>query len=618
MLNTPVNESILEKGAMDLHLNLTLAILAVAIVLFVLDVLPADLVALLVVVALGVTGILTPQEAFSGFSRSAVITIMAIFILAAALERTGVVEQVGNLLLRFGGQSEIRLIVLVMVASAFLSLFMNNIAAAAVLLPAVSGAAKKASVNLSRIMMPLAFGTILGGTATLLTTSNIVVSSVLSDNNIQGFGLTDFAPLGIPLIIAGILYMALIGRHLLAGESIIEKTLTPNPVKHKDLVSAYNLGANLFRARVPVNSFLIGKRLKDSTLREDFGVSVVGIERNGRKLFDLSPNSEITHGDILVLEGDEADFRQRDVEPYMEFLPAPNWSEAELETRAVEVVEAMLAPRSRLIGETLRSTNFRDRYGVIVLAIWRGTEEIVVDIADVKLEFGDALLLQGTHEKLSLLGGDPDIIVLMEAEEKTITVPERGRLALGIFVATLVLAIALPALTGPVMLGGAIMMIILRILNSDQAYSAISWRTVFLVAGMLPMGIALTKTNAAVMLADITIGILGGYGPMVIVAGMFILTVILTQAINGAAVAAIVAPIGVQLAIQTNTNPRALAMAVAIGTSMAFITPLGHAVNLLVMSPGGYTFRDFVKVGVPLTIICFVVVMLVLPMIWAL
>jgi di/tricarboxylate transporter len=603
---------------MDFQLNLTLAILAAALILFVWEILPADLVALLVVVALGVTGILTPQEAFSGFSRSAVITIMAIFILAAALERTGVVEQVGNLLLKFGGRSETRLVVLVMAASAFLSLFMNNIAAAAVLLPAVSGAAKKASVNLSRLLMPLAFGTILGGTATLLTTSNIVISSTLHDNNIQGFGITDFAPVGIPIVIAGIAYFALIGRKFLPGESIIEKTLAPSRDQHKDLISAYNLGSILFRARVPDNSFLIGKKLAESTLREDFGVSVVGIERDNRKMWALSPQTEIKDGDILILEGDEADFRRRDVEPYMEFLPAPKWRETDLESRAVEVVEAMLAPRSRLIGETLRSTNFRERYGVTVLAIWRGTQEIVMDMAETRLVFGDALLIQGTREKLATFGSDPDIIVLMEGERTAITVPERGRLALLIFIATLILAIFLPDITGAVMLGGAITMIVMRILTTDQAYSSISWRTVFLVAGMLPMGLALTKTNAAGLIANYTLAFLGGYGPLALLAGLFILTVLLTQAVNGAAVAAIVGPIAVHVAQETNTNPRALAMGVALATSMAFITPLGHAVNLLVMSPGGYTFRDFVKVGLPLTVLIFFVVMVFLPIFWPL
>jgi di/tricarboxylate transporter len=603
---------------MDYYLNLTLIILAVALILFIWDVLPSDLVALLVVVALGVTGVLTPQEAFSGFSRSAVITIMAIFILATALQRTGVTEQVGNILLRFGGQSETRLVILVMIASAFLSLFMNNIAAAAVLLPAVSGAAKKASVHISRLLMPLAFGTILGGTATLLTTSNIVINSVLHDNNVDGFSLTDFAPVGIPLVVAGVVYFALFGRKLLPGESLIEKTFAPNKDHHSDLVSAYNLGANLFRARVPHKSFLIGKKLQDSTLREDYGVSVVGIERDDRKLFALSPQTTIRDGDILVLEGDEADFRRRDVEPYMEYLPAPKWSEHDLETRAVEVVEAMIAPRSRLIGETLRSTNFRERYGVTALAIWRGTKEIVTDLADVRLAFGDAVLIQGTREKLATFGGDPDIIILMEAEPAEITVPERGRVALLIFVATLILAIALPDITGAVMLGGAITMIVTRILTTDQAYASISWKTIFLVAGMLPLGIALTKTNAAGLIADYMLAMVGGHGPMVLLAGMFILTVLMTQVINGAAVAAIMGPMAIRVALQANANPRSLAMGVALATSMAFITPLGHAVNLLVMSPGGYSFRDFVKVGLPLTVILFVVVMAVLPVFWPL
>jgi di/tricarboxylate transporter len=603
---------------MDFQLNLTLAILAAALVLFVLDILPSDLVALLVVVALGLTGILTPQEAFSGFSRAAVITIMAIFILAAALERTGVVEQVGNVLLKFGGKSEARLVVMVMIAAAFLSLFMNNIAAAAVLLPAASGAAKKASVHLSRLLMPLAFGTILGGTATLLTTSNIVINSVLHDNDLPGFAITDFAPVGIPIVIAGIVYIAFIGRKFLPGASLIDRTSAPNREEQRDLITAYNLGENLFRARVPDKSFLIGRALQDSTLREKFGVSVVGIERDNRKLWALSPQTKIKDGDILVLEGDEADFRRRDVEPYMVFLPAPKWRETDLESRAVDVVEAMLAPRSRLIGETLRSTNFRDRYGVNVLAIWRGSREIVTDLADVRLEFGDALLLQGSREKFVSFAGDPDIILLMEIEEAKKVVTGMGGVALTVFIATMVLAILLPDLTGAVMLGGAIMMIVIRIMTTDQAYAAISWKTVFLVAGMLPVGIALTKTRAASLLTDQLLTVLGGSGPLFLLGGLFLVTMLLTQVVNGAAVAAIMGPIAVSLAQQTAHNPRALAMGVALATSMAFITPLGHAVNLMVMSPGGYKFSDFVKVGLPLTVLMFLVVMVFLPIFWPL
>ncbi len=601
---------------MDYQLDITLIILAVALILFITELLPADLVALLVVVALGVTGVLTPAEAFSGFSRSAVITILAIFIIASALQRTGVTEQVGNLLLKFGGRSELRLVVLVMAASAFLSLFMNNIAAAAVLLPAVSGAAKKARVQTSKLMMPLAFGTILGGTATLLTTANIVMNSLLHDNDIQGFSLTDFAPVGIPIIVVGIVYVAFIGRRFLPGESILERSIAPNKEEQSDLITAYNLSANLFRARVPDNSFLIDKRLDQSTLRQKFGVSVVGIERKKKRLLALTPETEIKHGDTLVLEGDEEDFRRRDVEPYLEFVPKSEWTEHDLESRSVEVVEAMLSPRSRLIDETLSSTRFRDKYGVSVLAIWRGTHQIVTGLAEERLMFGDALLLQGTRERLAVLSGDPDIILFVEGPEKDITVPGKGRAALMIFVATLLLAIAFPNIIGSVMLGGALMMMVTGILTTDQAYSSISWKTVFLVAGMLPMGIALSKTNAAGLLADQVVAALGGLGPMAILAGLFILTTVLVQAINGAVVAAIIGPMAINIAQQMGTDPRAMAMGVALATSMAFITPLGHPVNILVMSPGGYTFRDFLKVGLPMTAIIFVVVMLCMKIFW--
>jgi len=603
---------------MDAHLLITFSILVIALILFLTEKLPADLVALLVAVALGVTGVLTPQETFSGFSRSAVITIMAIFILTEALQRTGVAEQVGNILQKVGGASELRLVVAVMVAGAFLSLFMNNIAAAAVLLPAASGAAKKSGVNTSRLLMPLAFGTILGGMATLLTTSNIVVNSVLHDSGIEGFSLYDFAPVGIPMTIAGILYVAFVGRKQLPGESPLERTLAPNADEQRDLIAAYHLGENLFRAGVPEKSSLIDKPLSESHLREDFGVSVVAIERKNKKLFALTPDTEIRRGDVLVLEGDEEDFKKRDVEPFMEYLPVSEWHESDLESRAVEVVEAMLTPRSRLIGETLRSSHFREKYGMTVLAIWRGEKEIVADLADVEMAFGDALLLQGTRSKLAVLSDDQDLILLMSKEETAISVPDKGRAALMIFIATLVFAIILPDLTAAVMLGGALAMMLTGILSTQQAYASISWKTVFLVAGMLPMGIALTKTNAAALMANGVVSALGVFGAMGLLAGLFLLTTLLVQAVSGAVVAAVIAPVAINVAAQSNINPRALAMGVAIATSMAFITPLGHAVNILVMSPGGYSFRDYMKIGLPLTVILFIVAMVFLPVFWRL
>jgi di/tricarboxylate transporter len=482
-------------------------------------------------------------------------------------------------------------------------------------LPAVSGAARKADVNISKLLLPLAFSTILGGMATLLTTSNIVLSSLLQDNDLEGFSLVDFAPVGIPVVVVGILYIALVGRRQLRAEPSIERTVAPSS-QRKDLVETYHLDENLFRAKVPKNSFLIDKKISESTLREDFGVSIVAIERDGKLLLSISPDTVIKDGDTLIMEGDEEDFRRRDVEPYMEHLGLPDLNEGDFQSRVVTVVEAMLSPRSRLIGQTLREAKFRERYGMNVLAIWRRDEEIILNLPDVPLEFGDALLLQGPREKLDVLRDDPDLILLMQKEEADITVPGKGRAALAIFLAALVLAIILPDLTGAIMLGGALAMMLTGILSTEQAYSSIGWKTVFLVAGILPMGIALTKTNAAGMMAQWMIAALGGFGPIALLGGLLLTTVFLVQAINGAAVAAIIGPIAIQVAQQVGVNPRALTMGVALAASMAFITPLGHPVNVLVMSPGGYNFRDFMKIGLPLTLILFLVIMIVLPIAW--
>lgn len=601
---------------MDNSLVITLVILTAALIAFIVDRVPSDLVALLVAVALGLTGVLTPDEAFSGFSRSAVIIIIAVFILAEALRRTGITDKVGSFLLKVAGESELRLTVTAMATGAFLTLFMNNIAAAAVLLPAVSGAAKRAGISTTKILMPLAFSTVIGGSATLFATANIILSSLLRDSGFAGFGVQEFVWVGLPVVTVSILYMSFFGRNLLSEETPIERTQAPNRGERSDLISAYGLGRNLFRARVPENSFLIDRPLSESTLREQFSVSVVAIEREGRKLLDLSPGTMIREEDVLVFEGDESDFRERDVEPLMEYLPADAWSESDLESRQIDIVEGMLSPRSRLIGETLRDVNFREKFGLTVLAILRRDQEMTINLADEELQFGDALLLQGTRDRLAIAAADPDLILLMPQELKQITSPAKGRAAVVIFIVTLALAIAFPAIIGPVMFAGAVAMMLSGAINTDQAYSAIGWRSVFLVAGMLPMGIALVKTDAAGLFSGYFATTVGGGGAFLIAAGLVLVTMVLVQILNTAVVATIMGPVAINIAQQTGTDPRALVMSVAVASAMAFVTPLGHPVSVLVMGPGGYRFRDFVKVGLPLAVVLFVVTMLFLKVFW--
>ena len=601
---------------MNSQVLITFAVLAGAIGLFLSERLRPDLVGLLVLALLGLTGVLTPPEAFSGLSHPAVITIIAIFILAEGLRRTGVTARMGDLILRVAGTEELRLVAAVMVAGAALSLFMNNIAAASILLPAVSGAARKARVSPSRLMMPLAFGTLLGGMATLLTTTNIIVSGLLHDQGLKGYRLLDFAPLGLPLIAVGVAYMALKGRHLLPARPPAGR-LEPAPQVQRDLVDIYRLSERLFRARVPAGSYLVGKPLARSIFRETYGLNVVAIERDGQLLLSPSPGMAFRKGDVVLLEGRVEDFRRRDVEPYLEILPPCDWRERDLESPAIALVETVLAPRSGLIGQTLRAAHFREKYGLNVLAIWRAGRPIRTGLTDLALQFGDALLLQGPRDRLPLLRSEPDLILLSDEEEGATSVPGRGWLAVAIMALTLLLAaIGLPLEV--VMLGGALGMMLTRVLMMDQAYRAIDWRVVFLVAGMLPASIALMKTGAAALLANGLVTLLGPAGPLALLAGLFVLVTLLTQAINGAAVAAMLAPIAIQVSQAVGLDPRALAMGVALATSMNFLLPLGHPVNILALSAAGYRFRDFIRVGWPLTLILFAMVMLLLPLLWPL
>jgi len=599
---------------MDQSLLLTFIILGASILLFLSDRVRADLVALLVAVALGLSGVLTSQEAFSGFSRSAVITLLAIFILAAGLERTGITRRVGDLLVRVAGRSEQRLVVTVMLAGAFLSLFMNNIAAAAVLLPPVSGAAQRSGVNPSRLLMPLAFGTILGGMATLLTTTNIVVSSLLRDRNLPGFGLLDFAPLGLPIVAVGIAYMALWGRRLLPARSPVQM-MEDIQRQEAGLAEVYHLGETLARAGVPQGSGLADLTLAASRLREAHGVNVLAIEREGRILRAPSPDERLRAEDILLLSGElDAPGLAGDLDP----LPPRHWRERDLESRSVVLVEAVLAPRSDLIGRTLRETRFRERYGMSVVAIWRAGRSLRTGLTDLELQLGDGLLLQGDRDRLPVLRAETDLIVLDRGLDEPPPSRRRGRLALAVMIVTLAVAATGVVGVAEAMLGGALTMILIGALTMDDAYQSIEWRSIFLVAGMLPLGTAMTKTGAADLITHGLLSVLGGAGPLALLAGLVLLAILLTQAMNGAAVAAVVAPIAIQTATRIGADPRSFAMAVAVATSVAFLTPLGSPVNILVMGPGGYRFRDYLRAGLPLTLLVFALIVGLLPLIWPL
>jgi di/tricarboxylate transporter len=596
-------------------LVITLIILAAAIILFLSERLSVDLVALLVLVALGFSRVLTPQEMFSGLSDTAVITILSIFVLAHGLEVTGVADKMGDLVVRLAGKSEARLIAALMGTAAFMSLFMNNIAVASILLPATSTVARRSGIKVSRLLIPLAFGTLLGGSATLFTTTNIVVSGVLKDQGYAGFRVVDFAPVGLPVALAGIIYMVLVGRHLLPKASPAGRDEVIRQAE-EDLVSTYRLGERLFRARIPAGSMLINRTLAESTLREKYELNVVAIERNGGNILAPLPDFVFQQGDVMLLEGRLEEFRRRDVEPYLEIQSVPPYRECDLETPTMVILEVVLSPRSQFIGHTLKETHFREKYGMTVLAVWNGERVIRTGLSDLKLSFGDALLLQGPRDRLPTLRLSSELIVLSAEEDTVKKISKKGPLALSIFALTIAVAALGPFTVGEVMLAGALVMVVLNVLSMEQAYRVIDWRVIFLVAGMLPLGMALTKTGATALFAKVLINLAGPYGPYTILLALLALTVLMSQAIKGAAVSAVIAPIAIQAAEQFGIDPRALAMGVALATSMAFITPLGHPVNILMMGPAGYRFRDFFKVGLPLTVLLFILVLVLLPIFW--
>jgi len=592
-------------------IEITFILLGVAALLLVGNILRPDIVALMLLLSLGLSGILSPREAFSGFSRSAVVIMFSAFILAEGLRRSGITERLGAFIVRLFGKGEHRLIFGVMTAAATLSLFMNNIAAASLLFPALSGVARRSRVSPARLLMPLAFGTILGGMATLLTTTNIVVSGLLRDANLDGFGLLDFAVVGLPLAFTGVMFMTFIGHKFLPAESPAQKMKGEN--HSSELLNTYQLNERLIRGRVPRGGQLDGMTLGTSGLREEHHLNVIAVHRGSRTL-PVGTRVVLNAGDILLLLARPEDVLPEKLDGLLDVLPAGTWQDDYLSMPDLILIETAIAPRSPLAGQTLQEIQFEQKFNAKVLAVWRRGRSIRTRLSNLPLEFGDGLLLQGTTKSLDLLQTEPGLILLAESGQ----IPQitlRSWLAAVIMIVTLALAVAFPVLIAEILLSGAVGMILIGALSMDHAYRAVEWPSLFLVGGMLPVGVALSKTGGAALIANEILGRIDGNGRFVLVGTLVLLTVLLTQIINGVAAVTILAPIGITAAREMGVDPRSVALAIAIASSMAFMSPLGHSVNVMVMGAGGYTFRDYARVGIPLTVLLVTILLLLLPLV---
>jgi di/tricarboxylate transporter len=601
---------------MNLLAVTTLILLVIAIALFVSGRLRPDLVALLVLVTLSITGTITPQEAFSGFSRPAIITILGIFILSGGLYRTGATRALGRSLLRLTrGSADRGLLVVTMVAAALLAMLMNNIAVVSVLLPAVMGISRQTRTAPSKLLMPLAFGTLMGGMATLLTTVNVLVSTSLRDRGLQPFGLFDFAPVGILVLVAGIIYMVTVGVRLLPERSTTEQLARLRSMR-SNLADLYGLRENLFEVRVRADSPLGGRRLAESRLGEDLKLNVVAVIREGTRQLAPSPNTVLQADDTLLVEGPSGVVGEL-TEHGLILAKEPGGESDALTSDEVVLTEVALSPHASVIGRTLKDIHFREKFGLSALAIWRQGQPLRVGLSEIPLQFGDALLVQGPRERIEVLRSDADFLVLEDSDVEGIR-PGKAYVAVFIMAAALALAALNVLPVAEATLAGAIMMVLTGCLTMDEAYQSVEWSAIFLIAGMLPMGIAMTKTGAASWLSETLIAPLGALGPLAVVAGLYLLTAGLTQVMSGAATVVVMTPIALSAAEQVGASPYAFAMAVALAASAAFLTPIGHPVNVLVMGPGGYTFRDYLRAGLPLALMAFLVVLVALPIFWPL
>jgi di/tricarboxylate transporter len=581
-----------------------LAILALAVLLFAWDRVPADVVALGVMLAVIATGLLPANKAFAGFSSDTVMMILGLLVMSAGLIQTGVVEIVGRYVFDLAGRNPAIFLPVIMISVAVVSAFMSNTAATAFFVPLVIGYASRIGVSPSKFLLPLAFSSILTSSVTLISTStNLVVSDLLTSYQQPPMGMFELAPVGIPIAIVGILYVWSVGVHLIP--------------QRDDQRAEEKVGERKYQADVLIveQGPLIGKTLSDIKIDSDGGLRVVKLIRSGETIGGDKrlAGIELQSGDELFIEGLRADLLKiKDIEG-LDFKADVHLAESDQEKEQTMIVEVVLLPRSPLIGQSLRSLDFKERYGLQVLAIHR-TARLPQSISSARLRMGDVLLLQGTSDNVKALerGNLFNIFGGVQTERLN---RARAPLAAVIFVTAIVAATFKFAVLPVAMLGGAFLMLLARCLSPEEAYRQVEWKALILIGALLSLGVAMESSGTGRYLAQLLIGMVGAESRYSLLTCFFALTVALTQPMSNQAAALVVFPIAMQTGIQLGVDPRAFGMMVAVAASCSYLTPLEPSC-LMVYGPGKYRFLDFFKVGAPLTVLIYGIAIILVPMIW--
>lgn len=584
--------------------------LVVALVLFATEKLPVDVVGLILVICLVVTGVLTIKQAVAGFGDDIIITIAGLFVLTGGLVKTGLVDLIGRRLYQVSGNNEFLLTALIMIIAAISAAVLKNTTTTAMFVPVVLGLANRAKIPPSKLLMPLAFGAILGGSTTLIGTStNLAVSGAFQRYGYQPFSMFELTPVGIITVVFGLIYMLFIGRKFL-----------PSKGGEDSFTEKYDIREYISEVLVLPNSHLVGKRIAESGFNASFDLNILGIIREGdTEEFIPVANDKILANDTLIVEGSVANLLGIKEDASIKIKADFKLNDDLLESGDVELFEVLVMRDSRLVGQTLKSMNFRKIYNLTVLAINRHGEKFFERLGDVKLKFGDVLLVQGKRSEIEPFVVDREIL-LLEDVSASATRTEKRKWAIAAFalfltlsVSKLITGIAVPLAIAVLL--GVLLLLATKTIRYAELYSLIDFRLLVLIACMMSFGVAMETTGTDKFLAGLIVQYFQEYGGTAVLAGFFVLTVILTQPMSNQAAALVVLPVAIKTALALGLNPRTFAIGITYAASFSFITPLEPAC-VLVYTPGGYKFMDFVKIGTILTIVVFIVSISLVPMFW--
>jgi di/tricarboxylate transporter len=591
------------------EIALAFVILIGTLVVFALELFPIDFVAFAImglILVLGPILGVAPEEAISGFSNPATITVLAMFILSGAIYRTGIVNLLARYMIRFAGDSELRQLLTVLLVVGPISAIINNTAAVAILIPSVITLAREHHRAPSKLLIPLSYFSQLAGIITLIGTStNVLASALTAQAGYGGFGMFEFTQVGLLSFATGSLFILFIGRRFL-----------PERGTEEEITESYHIEEYLSEAIVLEDSSLVGKNVVESRLREQFDIHVLEVLRNGRKLEHPLADKILQAGDILFVKGKSGRLLKIKEIEGLEIETELHLDEQNLESDKRRLLEVVIGPNSDLIGNTLQTINFRHHYNCTVMAIRKHGALIRDHLGRVKLDFGDTLLLRGSAAALNQIKWEPGFIVTREVEPEAFRT-EKGPLALAIIAGVVIIA----ALGAPILItavAGCILLVLTGCLSVKELHEAIRWDVIFLLAGVIPLGLILERSGGAKLLANLAAHSADYVPPLVVLFIFYLVTTMLTELISNNAAVVVLVPVGIGTAVTLGLDPRAFVLAIMFAASNSFATPVGYQTNTMVYGPGGYRFLDFTRIGLPLNLLMAVATTTYIYFVWGL